>query len=320
MLRGLVLLAAVLAWLAALFLVHRQYGASAPSSEALANPLVLDAVFDERAPAIRRWTIYLNPKKLAGPEEQSTAFLNQNLAETWMREHEREQRLAENAGALPGEIAVGRMRTEIVRPGPERAEVITTMEIDLPVGLSPSLMQIFGSCRWECTQRLTRLGGLQDVTSLFRIGMGVELAGRAVREGEALHVNLALTRNGEKLAAEKGIFPLQGTGTPQVDLSPFTYRPDLNVGDTWEIGMLDLTNASGKPAFVATQARVVKDTATHYQGRIVGVYEVVAEHDRMRYTAYYSPDGNVLKEHWKLRDFLDLTLILEEEPAAAAKP
>ncbi|MCZ7648685.1 MAG: hypothetical protein M5U26_26085 [Planctomycetota bacterium] len=73
MLRWMILLLALSAWLASLAVVYREYGPTPPSAEALANRQARDAIFADLAPRSRRWTIYLNPKKLAGPHGSSMA-------------------------------------------------------------------------------------------------------------------------------------------------------------------------------------------------------------------------------------------------------
>lgn len=99
------------------------------------------------------------------------------------------------------------------------------------------------------------------------------------------------------LKSSTSFLPYKSDSTVSDGLSPFVSMPHLTVGKEWSINYINPFGASMQ----ALKARVESRTQVEWQNRMVDVYEVVISDlgvtkSPLNYTAYITPDGQILKQ------------------------
>ncbi|MBI5779497.1 MAG: hypothetical protein HZA49_08590 [Planctomycetes bacterium] len=99
------------------------------------------------------------------------------------------------------------------------------------------------------------------------------------------------------LKSSTSYLPYKDDSTVSDGLSPFVSMPHLTVGKEWSINCINPFGASMQ----TLKARVESRTQIEWQNRMVDVYEVVISDlgmakSPLNYTAYITPDGQILKQ------------------------
>ncbi len=307
MTRWLLLLITMLTWMGSMLLVHNTYGPRPPSKNVLQNRSAMEAVFGERVDPRPSWRIFMNPEETTSNNASVQAYMNlHNLRQ----DLEKRRAQALKMGAEPGQIQIGTMLTKTkILAGGVRAEQQTTIQVAFPPSMLPIALQSFSKIKMESVSFLSVDKGLEDFTTTFSIGLGMEIIAKGYREKNAIRIHESVYNQKEKIHEERTSFEIGDVSIPTLSPSPFNDRPSIKAGDTWEIPVLNTTNKSGVPHLTSIQARVVGRESMHYHGKTVYVFKVEAGEENGHATAHFSLDGRVLKESWKLGELLDVTLI-----------
>lgn len=307
--RWLTLLLTFVLWLGVMAWVYVGYGPKVASAPTVASQEALASIFDENASNQVRWRIFMDPTKLVGPDQGPLKGLNPRMSGSLDYQKE----VARWYGADDGEIELGVMEVTIRTRGSDltRVERITKLRVDVPPYLMPLPFKDLGQATFETTEQITRDMGLEDFSARLKMGNEVDATFKGFREDNNLRMNIFFVDN--QIGSHLLPLPENGAAMPMSNGSPFYYRPKIAVGETWEIPMLDLTTTPTQPVLRSVRAECLAQVEMEYFGKPSYVYEVRAgaEEDDMR--AFYSPDGRVLKAHFKFCDLLPVTLVLDRD-------
>lgn len=309
MTRWLTLLLTFALWLGVMAWVYVAYGPKVASAPTVASQEALASIFDENASHQVRWRIFMDPTKLVGPDQGPLKGLNPRFSGGL----ENQKEVARWYGADDGEIELGTMEVTVRTRGSDqtRVERITKLSVDVPPYLMPLPFKDLGQATFETKEQITRDMGLEDFSARLKMGTEVDATFKGFREDSNLRVNIFFVDN--QIGSHLLPLPENGAAMPISNGSPFYYRPQIKVGEVWEIPMLDLTTSPTQPALRSVRAECLHQIEMQYFGKPSYVYEVRAgaEEDDMR--AFYSPDGRVLKAHFKFCDLLPVTLVLDRD-------
>ncbi|MBI3830766.1 MAG: hypothetical protein HY291_14695 [Planctomycetes bacterium] len=314
MARWLLLLVTLAAWLGTMVLVHLNYGPKPIDPETLQNRQALDAIFAENAPKHTRWKVYVNLPALLNPLVEKSPELKKSMPEDWQDRFKLEMAAAERDGAAPGEIWVGIMTTDLKVRGEIRAEQKSFFNFALSKDAVPDALRPLCEISFETSEHITRDLGLEEFTAKVHMGMMPEAILRGAREGEELHIVQFLYNavDGQRISEQSMRIPIKGVAKPVIGRTPFYYRPEINVGDTWSVAMLDAVDNTSV-TLVSVKSRVVGKRTMRYHGHDVATFEVEAVSGREKQSAWYSADGHVLKQHFLFMDQIPITLLLEDD-------
>lgn len=314
MARWLLLIVTLAAWLGTMVLVHLNYGPKPIDPETLQSRQALDAIFAENAPKHTRWKVYVNLPALITPLMEKSPELKKAIPEDWQDRFKLEMASAEREGAAPGEISVGIMTTEVKVRGEIRAEQKSFFNFAVSKDAVPDALRPLCEMSFETSEHITRDLGLEEFTAKVHWGMAPEAILRGAREGDELHIAQFLYNSvdGQRLSEQSMRIPIKGVAKPVIGLTPFYYRPEINIGDAWSVAMLDaVENSTG--ALISVKSRVVGKRTMRYHGHDVATFEVEAVAGREKQTAWYSADGHVLKQHFLFMEQIPITLLLEDD-------
>lgn len=300
MLRWMILAVSFALWAGCMALVYVNFKPAPRKASDTEVQSSLERLFDANAPLHRAWKIYAHPadlqqaKAMLGMESESN--LN-NKKDEWNGVNEK------------GLVFAGKLSSNLKN----RQETSLDEETSLTLSFPGTPFQ----CTYKGRGHLTLDKGLE--TSRFGMKLRyesfeVEALSSGQRDGNEYVMTMLLMQNGQRLYnstnREEVGEKVPGGGM----LEPFQYRRDIEVGNTWEIRMVDFFAAvkGDKNNIIQTlPVRCVRKVKIEMEGVSVPAYEVRSEKGEAR--AWYSADGEVLKQTFKLAGAFDIMVVKDDE-------
>lgn len=307
MLRWLILGCAFVLWAGCMALVYTNFKAAPRKDMDAENIAALDRVFDPNAPLKKAWKIYTHPADL----EKVKAMLGVGESDGKLDA----KRVEWNGVNEKNLIQAGRLESVIKKDKFETSlDEITKLTLSFPN--TPF------SCAYNGESHVSHDKGLEygKFKLLFKYdALKFEALSSSMRDGGAIVSNLVVTNNGQRLFNTTHRQEVGGNAGAGAELEPFQYRRDFNIGTEWQIQTVDLEAAmKGEKDFVRTlKVKCVARRQIMMEGVPVSTYEVRSENGEAR--AWYSADGEVLKQSFKLAGVMDVMVVKEDDYSGKKK-
>jgi hypothetical protein len=321
MLRWLILIFSFGVWLASMALIYDNFSPRAPRDSTPGTQTALKNLFSENYEPRQRWSIFIDIARL---NENPDAPMTRLLQGSTGRPQEPAPPL-KTARPEPWDgvnqsrfVPVGWIENTIKRVVPTRAEQLTELEIVVPPDLKMPVLQMLGNLSYDSRTEITQERGLERFKSRLSVGFGIEISTLGIREQENLALTYQIWQHGREVVHELNMLPVGDKAAPGVDLMPFQNNPDIKVGYSWDIAMLDTSSAMGggsQPKIVVVKATCSAKTMIEYNGERRPVFAAETEDGRLR--AWYSGDGVVLKQTFSIADVLDIMVVRDVETESA---
>ena len=303
MLRWTVLVATFAAWIGCMALVYINYGPREAAVQMPGAQATLDAIFSENAEPVRAWEIYVDPVSLA----QTAALLPGASGATTPA-----SRPAWDGVDESGLVEAGWVEVTLDRKTDARVAQTTELSLTFPRELHMPLLEVLDRLSYTSSCDISADEGIETFSSSLRTGF-MDVATLGNRSGNELSVTMDVQHNGTPLLHRRLNFPVLGKASPGVDLAPFQPRPDIHPGLSWDIVMLDTTAGLGPllsaadPKLVFLKAKCTGRQQIHYAGHTLWALAVTTPSSAER--AWYSADGRVLKEQYRIADMFEVILV-----------
>jgi hypothetical protein len=299
MLRWFILILTFSVWLASMALVYDNFKPNDDRTNIPGSVEALERIFAEDAELKRCWRVLVDLDKLnAGfenpnPKPDPNQKIWDGVDETSLRD-------------------VGFLNTEVVKKQKDatRLEQLTEAQISIPQELKFAPLQMLSGIFYETRLDISLDKGLENFNSTMKMGMGLEVKTFGFREEDGLTLTHQIWQKDKQLMNNVSHMDIGPRAAPSLELLPFQAQPEIKVGKSWEIAMLDTSITVTQDA--KPKIRMVKATCTGkkqimYQNRLMWSFEVESEDGRAR--AWYSADGVVLKQLYRLFEVLDVMVV-----------
>jgi len=290
MFRWIVLAITLIVWLSCMTLVYLHYKPRELANTATGSRAGLDVIFAEDADPRQVWRIYVDPRRLSGND----ALPWNGLDESKFRE-------------------VGFLDTQLKKRGNDdtRREQLTTAHINIPPEINIPGGQLLGKIHYTNRSDISMDHGLEVFDSSIKLGMGFEIAAHGNRDGKKLKVVTQVLLEGKKQVENRDNIDVGDKDAPVHELMPFQRNREVRRGYSWEIPMLDTSaidiSGNNKPHIKNIRVTCTTTRKIKYDGEFVPAFEVVTEDGKAR--AWYSADGVVLKQSFRLADTIELIVV-----------
>ena len=212
-----------------------------------------------------------------------------------------------------GEGPLGAIETRFIRLGESEMQIHDRAVGSLPRSVA-MLLPGASDISYFCVSRVSRAKGILDMDAAFS-GLGREVRVRGVRKGDYIEVEYSVSGGDAGERTGKDVYPLDPGASAGAGFSPFRRMPRIEEGMEWRIIMVDPSRAeAGRP--IEAVAKVIGRKTITVGGRHIEAYEVSCLDGKAK--AWYSPDGNLLRESWLLFGAVPVT-IQHEDPSKASK-
>ncbi|MCX7804485.1 MAG: hypothetical protein N3A38_04760 [Planctomycetota bacterium] len=212
-----------------------------------------------------------------------------------------------------GESPLGAIETRFIRVGESEMQIHDRAVGSLPRSVA-MLLPGASDISYLCVSRISRARGILDLDASFS-GLGREVRIHGVRKGDYLEVEYSVSGGGSGERTGRDVYPLDPRASAGAGFSPFRRMPRIEEGMEWRVILVDPSKAdTGRP--VETVAKVTGRKAITVGGRRIEAWEVSCLDGKAK--AWYSPDGNLLRESWLLFGAVPVT-IQHEDPSKASK-
>jgi hypothetical protein len=237
------------------------------------------------------WRIYVDPRRLHGNGADMPPW--NGLDEARFRE-------------------VGYLDTQIKKRGNDdtRREQVTQAQITIPQEFNLPGGLLLGSINYHNRSDISMDHGLEVFDSTIKLGMGFEIVSHGNREGDKLKVIMQVLHEGAKQIENRENIAIGEKDLPAHELMPFRRNREMRKGYSWIIPMLDTSSiditGGRKPGITNVKATCTGQREVKHENRFVMAFEVRTEDGKAR--AWYSPDGVVLKQSFRLADTIEVIL------------
>jgi len=257
----------------------------------------LEAMFEDDAEMERAWHVYIDPRDL---EHLGKADKGNAPRSGWFGIDE--TRLT----------PVGWFKTTYKkRTGDSRLEQLTEAEITVPSQANIPMLQMLGTLTYRNRANISLDMGLENFSAEFNMGLGFKVLSLGVRDNEYLTVTQQIFQNETKLHDQKQKLLLGLKGMPTMELMPFQPNPGVRKGAVWDITVLDTSTfditEGAPPGLTAVKAICIGQRNITFNKAETKSFEVKTLDGKAR--AFYSADGVVLKQSFKLADMLEIVLV-----------
>jgi hypothetical protein len=212
-------------------------------------------------------------------------------------------------------ISVGKVSTEMKRKSDSRIEQLTHVQFRIPPESRMSLPDQLNMFTIRIGCDYTYETGLDTLSLKASTGLGYRAEIFGMRNGNELMLTQQILQNRTKLFENRERLVLGTRSAPSTELTPFQRQREIRIGMEWDIAMLDprvlesmaVDTEKARPRMVSRHARCTKKTTVILHGQVVTVF--VAETDDGKARAWYSADGAVLKQTYRMADAFDIMLV-----------
>jgi hypothetical protein len=320
MFRWLILLATLAVWLACMALIYQKFRPRDHSGTTPGANQAINQLFEDNAEPDCAWRIHINVERLnqrmesASPKDLPAA--DGVLPQVWDGVDE------------SGLREVGWLYTSLTRKF-TRAEQITDAAISMPSDLKSEILRAFQNMTLHVRADISQDQGIERFKAKCLISslLDLEVVTFGVRNEEigGMTITKQIWQGGKQL--HNSVDSLPGAGKIMfggLELFPFQSNPDISVGATWDMALLDVTSniGTGSDGAPVTHAKCVGKKRVIYNGSPLWVLE--ARTDDGRAWAWYSAEGKALKQVFAFGPF-DVMLVRVEtgqggNPFIAPKP
>jgi hypothetical protein len=293
MLRWMILLGTLALWAGSMFAVY-QHTRPAPVQETVRGGLEgFEALFEDDAETQRYWKIYADFSRVQKPDEQKQPI-------TWNGRNE------------AGLVEVGTINTELKRKSDSQVEQQTDLQFRIPTEARMAILEPLGliTARIGCTYSFET--GLDMVSVKANTALGLRIDVFGIRDVNSLRMTQTVFQGQTKFMENRHSIDLGAA--PSADLTPFVRHRNIGVGKEWEFARVDYLDpkmmdpsSGGKVRVITMKAYCTKRTEIEIDKVIVPVFEVKTEDGLAR--AWYSADGSVLKQIFRIGDSVDIMLV-----------
>ena len=303
MLRWIILVGSFALWLGCLTIVYFQCKPPKIEGAEAASRAALDRMFSENSVDRRSWNIYIEPGEL----EAARGMLfggDKPKIQPSVRSAKKEW-TGMNENAL---VKAGRLDTRIKNKRAFSLDEETALKLDLP-GTEFRIS-------YTGTAHLTYDNGIEDCSMDLKLGAGgfeIDALSKGVREGSDLIMTTNIKQKEQTLYSGKRTEKIGGNTALNAELVPFQFNPDVRPGHEWTIVMLDFNLALTGDSQGAQPIRVkcIGTTTVMMYGVPTRAYAVRSDDGTAR--AWYSPDGVVLKQAYRLAGVLEVVLVRDDK-------
>lgn len=296
MLRWMILLGTLALWIGSMVVVY-QHTRPAPVKETVRGGIEgFEALFEEDAETQRYWKIYADFSRVQNTSASPTKPI------TWNGVNEFEL------------VEVGTINTELKRKSDSLVDQQTKLHFRIPPEARTPMLEPLGivDATIGCTYSFETGLDMVSVKATTAVGLRIDIFG--IRDVNSLRMTQTVFHNQTKLMENRDSIDLGPRAAPSADLTPFVRRRDVSVGKEWEFARVDYLDPkildpdnSGKLRVITLKAVCTKRTEIELDRIKVPVFQVETEDGLAR--AWYSADGSVLKQAFRLGESVDIMLI-----------
>jgi len=296
MLRWMILLGTLALWTGSMVAVY-QHTRPAPVKETVRGGLEgFDALFEEDAETQRYWKIYADFSRIQNPAPDPKQPV------TW------------NGKTEEGLVEVGTINTELKRKSDSQVEQQTDLQFRIPAEARMPILEPLGliTARIGCNYSFETGLDMVSVKANTALGLRIDIFG--IRDVNTLRMTQTVLQGQTKLMENRENIDLGARAAPSADLTPFVRRRDVSVGKEWEFARVDYfdpkmldPSSGGKLRVLTMKAYCTKRTEIEMDKVNVPVFEVQTEDGLAR--AWYSADGSVLKQVFRIGESVDIMLV-----------
>jgi hypothetical protein len=292
MFRWTVLAITLIVWLSCMTLVYLHYKPRDTANMATGTRAGLESIFADDADMRQVWKIYIDPRRFQKTNGELPVW--NGLDETTFRE-------------------IGDLETLLKKRGNDdtRRERTTTMFATIPPELNVMGGQAFSTVKYESRSDISMDHGLELFNAKATLGAGFEMILYGVRDGAFLKFVTQVLLGGKKQFELKRQLEIPERETPVDEFMPFNRNREVQVGYSWEFQMLDTASVDttnlDRPPIINVKAKCTSKRQIKYNGEFVPAFEVTTEDGKAR--AWYSGDGVVLKQSFRLADTIELIVV-----------
>lgn len=300
MLRWMILAASFALWAGCMTLVYVNFKPAPRKATDAETQNSLERIFDPNAPLRRAWKIYAHPADL----QQAKAMLGVE-SETPVEKKEPWNGVNEK-----GLVFAGKLDSKLKNKSKDGTAVDEETRLSLSFPGTPF------ECSYVGRGHLTLDKGLENSKFAMKLryeGFEAEAVSSGYRDGSEYVMTIILTQNGQRLFNTTHREEVGEKVPAGGQLEPFQYRRDIDVGSAWEIHTIDFNAAiKGDKNIIQTlPVRCDRKVKIEMEGIRVPAYEVRSENGEAR--AWYSADGEVLKQTFKLAGAFDIMVVKDDE-------
>lgn len=303
MLRWTIFLFTLAAWAGSMALVYKHTRPDPVKETILGANEAFLVLFDEDVELERTWRIFADfrekPQAQPGAKAPGIKWTGRD-----------QQGLSE----------IGRINTELKRKSDSMVEQQTNLQLRIPGEARSAMLEALGmvTVRIGCNYSYETGLDLLSIKAESSLGFNVEVFG--IRDGGMLNVRQIVSQRRQKLLENAEKIEIGSRAAPSVELSPFQRQPKIREGYEWDFAMVDVntlfTNVAdnAKPQVKSVRAKVMGRVSIEHEGQTIPVFEV-ATPDRSA-VAWYSADGNVIKQAFHFANAVDVMLVrVNNKPA-----
>ena len=300
MLRWLILLGAFALWAGCMALVYVNFKPAPRGDMDAQTRIALDHLFEPENPPLKAWKIYADPADLNEVKEMlGVSDSNGPLKTTKLQWNGYDER---------GLVLAGRLESKIKNRRETSLDEETRLLLEFPG--TPF------KCRFDSAAHISPDKGLEHCKFALKLSyeaFEIEALSTGNRDGENFLLNTLLLQNGQKIYDNKRRENVGGKTAPNAEIAPFLYKPDIDLGRKWVAQTIDFNMAlkGGKDFMTPLPVKCVARRRILMEGVEVSVYEVRSDNGEAR--AWYSADGEVLKQTYKLAGLFDVVVVKEDD-------
>lgn len=302
MLRWIILIGSFALWLGCLTIVYFQCKPPKIEGAEAESRATLDRMFSENSVDRRSWNIFIEPGELEAARGMLFAG-DKSRVQPAVRSIKKEWN-GMNEMAL---AKAGRLDTRVMNKRTFSLIEETDLKLDLP-GTAFSIT-------YTGSAHLTYDNGLEDCSMDLKLSAGdfeIDALSKGVREGSDLIMSTNIKQKEQTLYSGKRTEKIGGNTALNAELVPFQYR-DVRPGNEWTIVMLDFNLALDGDSQGAKPIRVKCIGTTTIMMRGVPTRAFAVRSDDGSARAWYSPDGTVLKQAFRLAGVLEVVLVRDDK-------
>src|SRR5579862_1919808 len=300
--RWIVLLAAFTLWLGCMTLVYLRCRPAQIDDLDPTSRRSIDRAFAENAPDHRAWKIYVDPADLD--------FAKSALAGDKPAAAPRARRKREWNGVDESVLVLaGRIETKIKRK---------TISLDGDTTLTIALPEMALNGKYVGHAHVNRENGLDSCgmtldMSISGVELSAKMSGNREENSNELIMNGTITQGQNTITLPTRRENIGSTAALNAELVPFQFNVDAKPSHRWIIVTFDMDALGESNGVKAVEVYCVGRATILMNGAKSETYEVAeVRKEDGPWRAWYSPNGEVLKQYFSLLGVLDVMFVRED--------